>query len=100
MQFKYDLTIHQFENGLEKLIILAKNKANRIILIPPVVLSENILDGAFNFQFDDTSISKSKKVGRIYRKLSNVYALNLFDINDFVSPSDVMVYIMIKTAIK
>lgn len=89
LQFKYDISFKTIENGLEKLIILAKNSAKRIILIPPVVLSGNVLDGAFNFQFDSTSISKSKKVGRIYRKLSNVYGLDLFDINDFVNPSDV-----------
>ncbi len=87
LQFKYDLTIHQFENGLEKLIVIAKNKVRRIILIPPVVLNDNVLKGFFNFQFDESSISKSKKVGKIYKKLCNIYGLNYFDLNDFVKPS-------------
>ena len=38
LQFKYDLTIHQFENEQEKLIVMAKDNVRRIILIPPVVL--------------------------------------------------------------
>ena len=88
LQFKYDLTIHQFENGLEKLIIMANNNVQRIILIPPVVLNDNILEGNFNFQFNGTSILKSKKVGKIYRKLSNIYGLDYFDLNDFVKPSN------------
>lgn len=88
LQFKYDLTVHQFENGLEKLIVTAKNNVRRIILIPPVILNDNILNGNFNFQFNSTSVSKSKKVGKIYKKLSNIYGLNYFDINDFVKPSN------------
>ena len=89
LQFKYDLTIHQFENGLEKLIVMAKDNVRRIILIPPVILSDNVLEGNFNFQFNSTSIVKSKKVGKIYRKLSNLYGLDYFDLNNFVKPSNV-----------
>ena len=88
LQFKYDLSFKQIENGLEKLILTAKNYAKRIIIIPPVVLDDNVLKGNFNYQFDETSISKSKKVGKIYRKLSNVYGLNYFDLNEFVKPSN------------
>ena len=88
LQFKYDLTIHQFENGLEKLIVTAKNNVRRIILIPSVVLQENVLEGFFSFQFNETSVSKSKKVGKIYRKLSNIYGLDYFDFNEFVKPSN------------
>ena len=89
LQFKYDLTVHQFENGLEKLIVTAKNNVRRIILIPPVILHENVLEGFFKFQFDETSVSKSKKIGKIYRKLSNLYGLDYFDLNNFVKPSNV-----------
>ena len=64
LQFKYNLSFKQIENGLEKLIITAKNYTKNIIIIPPVVLDNNILKGAFNFQFDERSISKSNKVGK------------------------------------
>lgn len=88
LQFKYDISFHQIERGLKKLILVAKSKVKKIILIPPVILNNNVLEGYFNFQFDETSISKSKKVGKIYRKLSNVYGLNYFDLNEFVKPSN------------
>ena len=88
LQFKYDLSFKQIENGLEKLIITAKNYAKRIIIIAPVILDNNVLNGNFNFQFDESSIAKSKKVGKIYRKLSKVYGLNYFDLNEFVKPSE------------
>ena len=89
LQFKYNLSIHQLESGLEKLILSAKSCAKKIILIPPVVLGSDVLGGNFNFQFDEASISKSKKVGKIYRKLSSVYGLNYFDPNEFVNPSKI-----------
>jgi len=87
LQFKYNLTLKQIENGLEKLIITAKKYIRKIVLIPPVTLSEDVLEGYFNYQFDTTSISKSKKVGKIYKKLSKIYGLEIFDINEFVKPS-------------
>ena len=87
LQFKYDISFHQINNGLEKLILTAKSKVKRIILIPPVILSENVLNGYFNIQFDETSISKSKKAGKIYKKLSLIHHCEIFDVNEFVKPS-------------
>ena len=68
LQFKYNITFSQIENGLEKLIVIAKNNVKRIILIPPVVLNESVLEGFFSFQFDKTSIIKSRKVIKIICK--------------------------------
>ena len=87
LQFKYDISVHQINNGLEKLILDANRKVEKIILIPNVMLDENILEGNFKYQFDSTSISKSKKAVKIYRKLSQIYGLDLFDVNEFVKPS-------------
>lgn len=88
LQFQYNLSIESIEKGLENLIKLAKTKAKKILIIPPVILSEKILDGAFNYQFDKTSITKSKNVGKIYESLANFYHCDFFDINKFVKPSD------------
>ena len=88
LQFQYDISIGAIEKGLENLIKLAQTKAKNIIIIPPVVLSEKVLEGYFNFQFNETSIVKSRKVGRIYRQISNAYHCNYFDINKFTKPSD------------
>ena len=88
LQSKYDISFKQIENGLEKLIVIAKNYAKKVIIIPPIILDNKILEGYFKYQFDEISISKSKKVCDIYRKLSNAYGLNYFDLNEFVKPSN------------
>ena len=88
LQFQYNISIEMIENGLENLIKIAKIKAKKIIIIPPVILNEKILKGTFNYQFDETSIIKSKTVGDVYRALANIYNCKYFDINTFVSPSN------------
>ncbi|MBO6257266.1 hypothetical protein J6N69_04455 [bacterium] len=89
LQFQYKISISAIENGLENLIKIAKTKAKKIIIIPPVILNENILRGYFNCQFDETGIVKSRKVGRIYRTLAGIYGCEFFDVNKLVKPSDI-----------
>lgn len=89
LQFQYDTSIDSIKKGLENLIKLAKTKAKRIIIISPVILNEKILHGAFNYQFDKTSIVKSTKVGIVYQKLAKICDCEYFDINEFVKPSDI-----------
>ena len=88
LQFQYDISFGAVEKGLENLINLAQKKVKNIIVIPPVILDESILKGFFNFQFDKTSIVKSRKIGRIFRKISNIYHCLYFDINKITQPSD------------
>lgn len=88
LQFQYDISFGAIEKGLETLINLAQEKAKKIIIIPPVILDERILKGFFSYQFDETSIVKSRKIGRIFRHLANVYNCDYFDINKFTTPSD------------
>ena len=90
LQFQYDISFGTIEKGLENLISTAVEKsANHIILIPPVILNENILNGFFKNQFNKTSIEKSKKIGKSYRKLAKLYNCKIFDINEFATPSDI-----------
>ena len=88
LQFQYDVSFGAIEKGLEKLINIAQEKTENIIIVPPVILSEKVLEGFFSYQFDKTSIIKSKKVGRIFRQIANVYHCGYFDINKITSPSD------------
>ena len=88
LQFQYDISFSTIENGLENLIKLAETKAEKIIIIPPVMLNEKVLEGYFKFQFDKTSIIKSQKVEKIYIKLANDYHCEIFNINKFTNPSD------------
>ena len=88
LQFQYNIKVGTVEKGLENLINLAHSKVQNIIIIPPVVLNEEVLEGYFNYQFDETSIVKSRKIGRIYRQIANIYNCSYFDINKFANPSD------------
>jgi len=87
LQFQYNISTGMIERGLENLIKLAKTNIKNIIIISPVILNDVILNGPFNCQFDKTSIVKSRKIGRIYRTISNVYQCNFFDINKYTTPS-------------
>ncbi len=86
---QYDISFETIEKGLENLITLAQSKTGEIIIIPPVILSDNILKGYFADRFDKTSIDKSTKVGEIYKKLSNIHNCKFFDVNVFVKPSEI-----------
>ncbi len=88
LQFRYNISVGAVKKGLEYLIESAQSKVKNIIIIPPVILSEKVLEGGFNYQFDNTSIVKSKKIGRIYRQLANVYHCAYFDINKLTYPSE------------
>ena len=88
LQFKYNLPLEKIEKGLEKLIKIAQDNTEKIVLIPSVELSDNILDGYFRCQFDNISVLKSKEMSKIFTKLSEIYNLEYFDINKFVKPSE------------
>ena len=89
LQFQYDISIGTIEKGLEQLINLALTKSKNIIVIPPVILGEKVLEGSFSYQFNETSIVKSRKIGRIFRQMANIYHCEYFDINKYTAPSDV-----------
>ena len=88
LQSQYNISFDTIENGLRNLVNLAKTKVKNIIIIPPVKLDERILKGAFNTQFDETGVEKSKKVGQIYRQIADENGCEIFDINEFTTPSD------------
>ena len=88
LQSQYNISFDTIENGLRNLVNLAKTKVKNIIIILPVILDERILKGAFNTQFDETGVEKSKKVGQIYRQIADENGCLWFDINEFTAPSD------------
>ena len=89
LQAMYNINNETVEKGLDNLINIAKEKAKNIIIIPPVILSENILTGNFSYQFNEISVVKSKTIGSIFKKLAGVYNCEYFDINKIVTPSDI-----------
>jgi len=88
LQFQYNITTVDVEKGLDKLIKRAKDKINHIIIIPPIILSEKVLEGFFNFQFDVTSVLNSKDIGKTFEHIANKYGCFFFDINKYTYPSD------------
>ncbi len=88
LQEQYNADLSIIEKGLENLILAAKN-IPRIILVPSVILNEDVLKGYFSIYFGKTSIAKSKEAGKIYKNLSQKYDLEIFDFNEFVKPSSI-----------
>ena len=88
LQFLFNANFDNIENGLENLIKIAKTKTKRIIIVPSVILDNNILSHGFKSQFDKASIEKSKTIGKIYIKIANKYNCEIFDFNNFVKPSE------------
>ena len=87
LMFKYNITFDTVEKGLNNLIKMAKEKVKNIIVIPPTILTDNILNSFFGSMFDETSIKKSKEVGKIFEQIADKNHCSYFDINKFVTPS-------------
>ena len=88
LMFKYNITFDTVEKGLNNLINLAKEKTNNLIIVPPTIMTENILSGHFSSMFDKTSITKSKEAGKIFKQAADTNNCKYFDINEFVKPSN------------
>ena len=90
LQKFYNFDSKIIEDGLNNYInkIKQKNKQTRIILISPVSLTDKVLKGSFKSFFDKKSIENSKIIQEIYRKFASNNKIELFDINEFTSPSD------------
>ena len=89
LMFKYNLTFDTAEEGLNSLINMAKEKTDNIIIIPPTILTENVLSGFFSSMFDKTSIKKSKEIGKIFKQVADQNHCKYFDINEFAQPCSV-----------
>ncbi|MDD3593194.1 MAG: GDSL-type esterase/lipase family protein [Candidatus Gastranaerophilales bacterium] len=90
LQTSFHIDWEIVEKGLLTLIATVKkfHPGARIIIVPPVILSEDILNGAFAHQFDRNSIDKSKQIGQIYKQIAQASHCEIIDFNEFVSPSE------------
>lgn len=89
LQFAYNVSMQTIENGLEQMIMLAKEKTANIIIVPPVILNEDIFNGAFSLMFDKSSIEKSVLVQEVFKKVVSKHNCKLLDFNEFVRPSNI-----------
>lgn len=87
--FKIDENIAK--DGLKNLITIIRksNQKARIIIISPVVLNENVLNGYFSYQFDETSIKASNWIQEIYENTSQKESCELLNLNKYVTPSSI-----------
>lgn len=91
LQFFYNLNEKITKAGLENLIKILKNSNPKIeiIIIPPVKIKDNIINGRFSFQFDLTSVEKLKQVFHIFKEVAEQENCDYFDFNEFVTPSPI-----------
>lgn len=88
-QFFYNLEKESTEIGMQRLIdsIYEVNKNTKIIIVPPVKITENILHSGFRMMFDQTSIDRIKIVYPIFKKVADKNNCLYFDFNEIVQPS-------------
>lgn len=88
-QFFYNLDENITRKGLQKLIEALKdvNPKMQIIIIPPVKIQKNILNGIFSMQFNLTSVERIEKVFPIFKQVAKENNCKYFDFNELVKPS-------------
>ena len=89
LQNQYDINNEQIKLGLTKLITLAKEKTQKIIIIPPVNLDNKVLNGTFNVLFNETSVKKSQGLDNIYKQIADKNDCFYFDVNKITKPCDI-----------
>ena len=89
LQYLYNISMKDYESGLENLIGLVRTKLPRakIILLSPSVITEDILNSYFAAMFDETSIEKSKQLSAIYERAARKENCKLLDLKKIASPS-------------
>lgn len=88
-QIFYDLDEVKTAQGLKNLITSLNNanKNTKIIIIPPVKITETILNYGFSMLFDRNSIDVIEKVFPIYENLARNNDCLYFDFNKFIKPA-------------
>lgn len=87
LQFQYNSSNQDIEEGLVKYLKLIKNK--KTILLIPSIIEKCILKSFFAQMFDKTSIEKSKELHKIYKNFAIKNNLTYIDLNKIVKPSSI-----------
>lgn len=89
-QFFYDLDEKTTREGLQDLInsIKEANPVTKIIIVAPVKIQANILNGIFAMYFDLTSVEKIAQTFHIYKEIADKNKCYYLDFNDSVKPSE------------
>lgn len=89
-QFFYNLDKQTVQNGLQSLTnsLLDANSETKIIIIPPVKIQPNILNGIFSMQFDLSSVKRIEDTFEEYKNFALKKGFYYLDLNEFVKPSE------------
>lgn len=89
LQKIFDIDEEIVENGLTNTIKLIKkhNPKARIILVPPVILNEDVVNGTFSYQFDEKSIKNSILIQKKYTICAEKENCEIVDFNRYITPS-------------
>lgn len=90
LQFFYNLDEQTTFSGLTDLLGIIKNvnSSSKIIIIPPVKINEDILNGFFVNQFDKKSIERVNNVFHTFRDVAQLNNCYYYDFNEIVKPSN------------
>ena len=90
-QFFFNLNSDNAEIGLQTLIdsIHMANKNSKIIIVPPVKITENILKTHFSMMFNKSSIEKIQEIFPIFKEVALKNNCLYLDFNEFVRPSEI-----------
>ena len=89
-QFIYEYSENSVRDGLQNLInsIRDVNTQTKIIIVPPVKIQANILNGMFSMYFNLDSVEKISKTFHIYKEIAQENKCYYLDFNEFVNPSE------------
>lgn len=88
-QFLYNLSSIEIASGVEKLINIVKVKSPqaKILLVAPLILTDDVLNGNFACLFDRTSIEKSRQLPLLYKKIAEKQNIEFLDLNSVAKTS-------------
>lgn len=92
LQFFYNPTLEEIENGMRRLVDIVREQCPKaeIILVSPARLTDNIFNGYFRAMFDKISIEKSLHLSEIYESIAKEKNCRFADWDKIVtvSPKD------------
>ncbi len=84
----YNPNLDTLKQGLDIMLKQIKSVGSKIIVVSPPIINNNILNGHFAYQFDETSVAKSKLLPDLYKEVSKQNNVGFIDINQYVSVSE------------
>ena len=91
LQKYFDVTEEDIYRGFKSYISVLKKYNNnaKIIIIPPVLLNKDVLNGTFAFQYERNAIEKSAEFIDTCKNFAAQNDCDFFDFNEFAKPDSI-----------